>query len=105
MKKMKKIVLDEIKKRRKNINDLYLTKGYDIAIENLEEIFRELVIKDLASQPTSLDLILDLDLIEDKNHKTITKEDAIKLFYYKLGWDRGISRSGNELFMPLKKIG
>lgn len=105
MEKMKKKVLNEIKKSRKNISELYLMKGYDIAIENLEKILRELVVKDLTSQPTPLDLILDLDLVEDKKHKTISQEDAINLFYYKLGWNRGRNRSENELYLPLKKIG
>lgn len=108
MEKIKAQIVEEISKKRKEIKELYLSKGYDLAILDIIKILNDKLIESSDNKPSSLDLIIDLDLIEDKFFKSISREDAVKLFYYKLGWDRGNSRiksttlNVNEL--KLKKI-
>lgn len=98
MEKIKAQIIKEISKKRNDIKELYLAKGYDLAIQDLKQLFMEKIIDNSCNKPTPLDLIIDLDLIEDKYFKSISKENAIKLFYYKLGWDRGSSRVSDISF-------
>ncbi|MFD0964004.1 hypothetical protein [Pseudofulvibacter geojedonensis] len=108
MEKIKTQVIKEILKKRNDVKELYLLKGYDKAVDDIMQVLKEELIEDNYNKPSSLDLIIDLDLIEDKNRKSISKENAVKLFYYKLGWDRGSSRMADSNFnnneLLLKKI-
>lgn len=105
MKKLKKEIVKALKEKRDNLHYPMLVNGYSKAIDDVIELLSEFALATTGiSKPSSLDLILDLDIIEDNNYNTISKEDAVKLFYYKLGWDRGEHRVEQESALSLAKI-
>jgi len=92
MEKLKKHIIQELKNKRNDIKEIYLRRGYELAIQNLTAIFNENLTEDSRNMPSALDILLDTGIIEDRYFKSINNEDANKLFYYKLGWDRGNHR-------------
>lgn len=104
MKKLKNEIVKTLKEKMSNLNYPMLVNGYSKAVDDIIEVLNELEFASNGiSKPSALDLIMDLDLIEDKNYKSISQEDAIKLFYYKLGWDRGENRVSDDS-LSLAKI-
>ena len=90
MKRLNLKIINMLKKRQSNIIGADKRALYE---EMLDEIIHFLNDNDWQtdgiSEPTREDMLFDLDL--DQSSPT-TQEEALMLFYYKLGWNRGTHR-------------
>ena len=100
MEKLKQTLINYLESKKESQSRSLLSTGYAKAISDAVEMIRDINFYDFSqNSPTSDDLLTDLEVTENKRRRSINKEDALKVYYYKLGWNRGEYRKQEQL-MP-----
>ena len=98
MEKLKQAIVEYLKSLEMSQEKNLLSSGYTKAINDaINQINKMNFYQFSDNMPSSEDVLADIELVENDKRKTISKEDAFKLFYYKLGWNRGEYRRHKNL--------